>query len=85
MVSFAQVLIVTGIILGNIDWLLDLAYAASTTFENDALSRACLIFVIAQPVFYLFVFILYVASHPDTGTGKERCKKIVLSPLYMIL
>ena len=46
-VSVGSIIIGVGIILGNLEWILDLVYAISTPFESPALSQAALVFVLA--------------------------------------
>lgn len=41
-------------------------------------------FIITQPLWYMFIYILYMGQHNDIRTGGERCKKIVIGPLFAL-
>ena len=56
-----QAIIWLGIICGNIEVLLCIIYAATNKFKNVSFQKACIVFIILQPVWYLFVYILYIA------------------------
>jgi hypothetical protein len=62
-VSLGSIIIIAGIILGNLEWLLDMTFAFTIKFESPALSQAALVFVLAQPLWYWFMFTVYIASH----------------------
>lgn len=74
-----------GVLFGILDWISDIVYYASTTFDNFSLNASCATFIIIQPIWYLFLFIIYMASHSGVETGKERFKLMLLAPLYGVL
>jgi hypothetical protein len=43
------------------------------------------IFLLAQPLFYWFIFSIYILNHPDIRNTKERFKKLAVGPLYALL
>jgi hypothetical protein len=51
-----------GVVFGNLDWLSDLIYAANADFYGTGLKNACAAFCVIQPIFYIFLFSIYVAS-----------------------
>jgi len=73
-----------GIILGNFEYLFYIIWAASSEFTSASASNACWIFIIAQPFWNLFIFMLYMGQHADIRASGERCKKIALSPLFAL-
>ena len=58
-----DIIIFSGVILGVLDWITDAAYAANAEFQSPGLKSACSTFVILQPAWYFFMFIVYIASH----------------------
>jgi len=56
-----QAIIWLGIICGNVETLLCIIYAGSNKFESVYYKKACIVFIILQPLWYLFLYILYVA------------------------
>jgi hypothetical protein len=78
----AQVIIWSGVILGILDWLSDLVYASTAEFATSGGKRACISFIIMQPLWYVFMFVVYVVSHEEIGLAKERCEKVLLSIPY---
>jgi len=46
-VTPGQIIIWTGIGLGNLDWLIDFIYVVATDFYSVSLRKACWIFILA--------------------------------------
>lgn len=74
-----------GVLLGNAEWIMCVLYLMTSEWASDATKTACLIFVLAQPVFYWFMYTLYIINHPDCRDASERFKKLALGPVYAIL
>ena len=74
----------TGIVLGNFEYLFYLIWAASSEFTSGSASKAAWIFIITQPLWPMFIFMLYMGQHTDLKTGGERCRKILISPLFAL-
>jgi len=81
----SDVIIWSGVVLGVLDWISDAAYAASASFASDALRSACVTFVVVQPVWYIFMFLVYVASHEEIDSAQERRTKMLLAFPYSFL
>jgi len=77
-----QVLIWVFLVLGVLEWLIDIVYVSSTEFASTALERAAKIFIAMQPVFFFFIYFVYIGSHSDINSCCERSKKLVLAPIY---
>ena len=80
-----QIILYAGVVLGNAEWVLTLIYLASNKWESDVTRTACVIFLLAQPIFYWFMYTLYILNHPDIKDNSERFKKLALGPLYAFL
>ena len=74
-----------GILIGILDIVIDILYYIKTDFANQSLKIGCIVFIIILPIWYMFIYIVYVASNTDIDTKKERAIKIILAPLYGIL
>ena len=61
----ADVLISVGLIVGVMDWISDIIYLAVVEFEEASLNTAGVTFVLIQPVFYAFIFVVYILSHQE--------------------
>jgi hypothetical protein len=84
--AFCGTLIIwVGIILGLADILTDIAYYKKTTFANSSLKSACAVFILIQPIWYLFIYIVYIASHAEIHSTKERVIKLLATPVFAIL
>lgn len=83
--SKGAITLILGVLLGNAEWILCLVYLMTSEFASPATKTACMIFVLAQPVFYWFMYTLYIINHPDCRDHAERFKKLALGPLYAIL
>ena len=74
-----------GIIFGNAEVVLNVIYFLNTTFITTTFMKACLVFIVLQPIWYFFIYILYVGQSGEIVTAGERCKKIAMAPLYLLL
>ena len=45
-VSVGQVIILAGVLLGNLQWLFCLVYALTSGWHNDALEKCAIVFVL---------------------------------------
>ena len=79
-----KVFLTLGIVIGNLEYLVYIIWALGADFTSGTGSKACWIFIITQPLWYLFIYVLYMGQHSDIRTGGERCKKIAVSPLFML-
>ena len=83
--SKGQLIVWAGVALGNLEWLFSIIFTAATDFgENENTKKACVVFILLPPLWYLFIYILYMGSHQEIETGRDRMRKILLSPLYML-
>ena len=76
--------LIVGVILGNIEYLVYIVWAITTDFKQTTAQKACWLFIVTQPLWHLFIYVLYMGQHNDIRTGGERCKKIVISPLFAL-
>ena len=67
-----DLVILSGVVLGVLDWITDAAYAHKVEFESKGLKTAQTTFVIMQPLWYFFMFIVYIASHEQFESMQER-------------
>ena len=74
-----------GIALGILDVLTDIAYYSKASFANTSLKSGCLVFIFFQPVWYFFIYLVYIASHTEISSGKERTIKLLIAPIYLAL
>jgi hypothetical protein len=82
---FGRIILWVGIALGILDFITDIIYCSTTTFATSTLKSASVIFIIIQPLWYIFIYVIYMASHTEIESPKERLIKILLSPLYSAL
>jgi hypothetical protein len=81
-----DLIILSGVVLGVLDWISDAAYASSASFEeNPGLKSACVAFVCLQPAWYFFMFVVYIASHEQFESMQERKKKLIFAFHYTFL
>lgn len=85
MAFFARFLLWYGVLFGILDWLSDIIYVSTKQIENEALKNAVAAFIVLQPVLYLFIHAIYMASHTAIESYKDRMVLISLSPIYAIL
>ena len=50
----------TSIIVGNLEYLFYFIWAITTDFTSGTSSKACWIFIITQPLWHLFIYVLYM-------------------------
>lgn len=81
----SKFILIYGFIIGLLQWLLDIAYYSESEFVNNSLKNGCLVFIFMQPVWYIFIYFVYIASHTDIGTARERTIKMLITPIYAIL
>ena len=81
----SDVIIWAGVLIGVADWVTDLAYAGNVKLASEALRSACITFVILQPTWYIFMLIVYIASHEELDNVKDRRTKMLLAFPYAIL
>ena len=80
-----------GVVFGILDWVSDIIYVLSKQAQNEdgeissAMLNACVAFIVLQPVFYLFIHTVYMASHSEINTFKDRVILVGLSPVYALL
>ena len=79
-----QVFLTVGIVLGNLEYLLYIVWGLSAEFQSPTAEKACWIFIITQPLWSMFVYILYMGQATDIREGGERCKKIGVGPLFAL-
>ena len=73
-----------GIVVGNLEYFFYIIWAAVSDFTSSTASKACWIFIITQPLWHLFIYVLYMGQHSDIRSGSERCKKLAVSPLVAL-
>ncbi len=84
--AFCGTLIIwVGIILGIADILTDIAYYKNATFTNASLQSACAVFILIQPIWYIFIYMVYIASHAEIHSTKERFIKLLGTPVFALL
>ena len=79
-----QVFLFIGVVLGNLEYIAYIVWALSANFTSPTAQKACWIFIITQPFWSMFIYILYMGQHSDIRTGGDRCKKIIVGPLFMV-
>jgi hypothetical protein len=74
-----------GVLLGILDWFTDVLYNTNSKFSSNELKNAQRTFLMIQPLWYFFLFAVYVGSHTEIqGTG-SRAKALLLAPVFMVL
>lgn len=81
---FGQALIWTGIAIGNLEYLCYFIWAASADITEGNLQKAAWVFVLTQPLWHLFVFVLYMGQHQDIREVGDRCKKMAVGFPFML-
>lgn len=79
-----QVFLTIGVVLGNLEYLAYIVWALTAEFPTNNASKICWVFIITQPLWSMFIYILYIGQHSDIRQGSERCSKIVISPLFAL-
>ena len=85
MAFFGQFLLWYGVLFGILDWLSDIVYVQTKDIESEALKNAVRAFIVIQPIWYVFLHAIYMVSHSQIETQKERLILVGLSPLYAVL
>lgn len=73
-----------GVVIGNLEYLAYIIWAAGAEFTPGSASKACWIFIITQPLWCIFIYVLYMGQHSDIRTGGDRCKKIAVGLPFML-
>lgn len=79
-----QVFLIIGVVLGNLEYLMYIIWAMTAEFPSDNASKIAWIFIITQPLWSMFIYILYIGQHSDIRQGSERCRKILIGPIFML-
>ena len=85
MAVLARIVIYWGVVFGILAQAGDIIYVIFKQFDSMALHSACGAFVIIQPVWYFFLYFIYIAANSHISSQRERMKLLLLSPLYTIL
>ena len=56
-----QIIIWLGIICGNLEVVLNVIYVINTKFQNKTYAKACVTFIVLEPLWYLFVYVLFIS------------------------
>ena len=83
-VTCGDIVILSGIVLGNLESLLCLFYAMTHEFFDNKVEKTCLGLVLYQPIFYLMLYTIYIGQHQKIP-AQERCSKLWQGPLYSFL
>ena len=54
----------------------------TSDFENPGLAKAFAVFFIGQPLWYYFIYVLYMASAGEAASGSERCCYVMTAFIY---
>ena len=73
----------TGMILGNLEYLLYVVWGLATDFQSGTAGKACALFLLTQPLWSLFIYVLYIGQHADLANS-DRCRKLAIGPLFML-
>ena len=57
----------------------------SKQINNLGLENAVKGFIVLQPIFYIFLHLVYMAANSEIQTVTQRVKLIALSPVYAAL
>ena len=64
---------------------MNIIYLASADFdEHKSTRKACVVFVVLPPLWYFFIYVLYIGGHQDIEQTRERLIKILVGFLYML-
>jgi len=77
-----QVLIWVFLGVGVLEWFVDIIYVSTSDFASRSLERSAKVFIAIQPLFLFFIYFVYICSHNDITSCRERTKKLLLSPVY---
>ena len=70
--------------LGNLETLCCAIYLFTTDFESPGLKKACFVFFIGQPLWYCFIYVLYMGSAGEAAPCGTRCCYILLAVVYYL-
>lgn len=67
------IIIIIGVIFGNLENIFNMIYVGTTPFGSEAadLQKACITFIILQPLWYGFLFFMYGLAHQDDVAHDE--------------
>ena len=71
-----------GIVAGNAEGVLNIIYVLVTKFSNAQYAKACVTFILLQPIWYFFVYVLFIGQSLEIQTRSDRGKKILFAPVY---
>ena len=80
-----QIVIWLGMVLGNLETLICLLYAAFVPFASNGYMKAFMVFFIGQPLWYFFIFALYMATQGDRIAAGKRCCYIGNAFVYFLV
>jgi len=80
----ASLVLIYCFVFGILDWASDIWYYIASDFKTTSMEQACLIFILLQPFWYLFVYIAYVATHNEIESTTDRIRKVALAPIYAL-
>ena len=83
--TISDFIIWSGVVIGVGDWVLDLIYAVSSDFASPGIGKAALTFVLLQPIWYIFMFMVYIGSHEHIEDSAERKAKMMIAFPYAFL
>jgi hypothetical protein len=70
--SVSDLIIWSGVFLGILDWLTDMIYCSNVEFASKSMKSACVTFIAAQPIWYFFMFVVYVGSHESLKKDDKK-------------
>jgi hypothetical protein len=53
------------VVFGILDWLSDIIYVQAKVIDNQMYKNGVKAFIVLQPIFYLFIHLIYMSSHAD--------------------
>ena len=82
--TVSDCIIWSGIALGILDWLTDMVYCSNVEFASGSIKSACVTFIAFQPIWYVFMFVVYVGSHEALEKEDKKSKMVIAIP-YAVL
>lgn len=82
--TVSDLVIFAGIALGILDWLTDMIYASNVEFASAGMKSACVTFIVFQPVWYIFMFVVYVGSHEALEKEDKKQKMVIAIPFAVL-
>ena len=80
-----QIVIWLGILLGNLETFFCLLYAIAVPFDSSGIKKAFLIFFIGQPIWYFFIYALYMATQGERVSASSRVCYILNAFVYYLV